>query len=646
MRKFNVFVMWSASSLLACSAFASHVYVRANAAPGGDGHSWRTAFDSIDAAITNIADHPEATTFWVAKGLYSPSIVYTPSDVIGGAVGPGEDGAYLPYLKTYNLPDGVTIYGGFQGHEKCLEDRQMVNSCLNSSQDRVDPYLTVLNGCPSNSWHVITAGDDIAQTGVKISINDLTITGGYAIGPDAGTLNSTFNITSLAYAHDAGGGIYARFGSEVKVRNVNFHRNACSGKNAVVVGISDEPVLNGGGAIALFDASTRVDIENSYFTQNESIDKGGGGAINNSFNAALNVSSSQFDYNSAGRSGGAIRTKDAGDVSVKGCSFESNMSNDPDVPVGNQSGGAFTAIDNNVEISDCTFRNNFGQQAGGAIFFHSPFDDGSAYSFNINHCIFENNKAGPVGGGAIFIFGTECHPATKVTIKHSKFSHNYAGLGGALNISSMDAKISKSHFNGNLADAWGGAISVNNFADCLFYLPISFEERKKTEIKKSQFISNTTQGVQPIPPPLPFYYTPPGFLFVLAIDAVHNFLTPVDGFLHINPGEITTGGGGVAVYLSGVANISNCHFEGNSNSATEGNPANGGGILVGGFIGDIPFPPTPPIAYNNFNYATAVVKDSIFSGNSSEQAVAVDLANVGDAPQGVSLTLINSPIIP
>jgi len=646
MRKFNVFFMWSVSSLLACSAYADRVYIRADAPPGGNGHSWYHAFNTIDAAIANVAVHPHDTTFWVAKGTYSPSTVYTPSGVIGGAVGQGVAGAYLPYLKTYNLPNGVEIYGGFEGNETHLHDRTTVVNPSNSADRIADSSLTILNGAPSNSWHVITAGNDIAKTGVSVKIYDLTITGGNADGPDAGTINSTFNITSVNYAHDAGGGIYARYGSHVDVSNITFVDNQCSGINAVLVGISNEPVLNGGGAIAGFDEGTKIHVQNSYFTGNQSVVAGGGGAINNSFNAALNVRNSLFNSNMAGRSGGAIRTKDAGKVSVKHSIFDSNQSNDPSIPVGNQSGGAFTAIDNNVEISHCTFTNNLGQQAGGAIFFHSPFNDGSAYSFNIDNCFFENNNAGPVGGGAIFIFGTDCHPSTKVTIKDSKFLTNYAGLGGALNISSMDADVINSRFKNNLADAWGGAISVNNFADCLFFLPISFEQRKKTNIKGCRFIANRTQGVQPVVEPFPFFYTPPGFLWVLAIDATHAFLTPVNGLLNMDPGALTTGGGGVAVLLAGVANIKDSVFKNNTNVATEGNPSNGGGLLVGGFVGTIPFPPTPPVEYDNFNLATAVVENTLFKGNSLEQAISVDLADIGNGPDGVSLTILDSSIVP
>ena len=66
---------------------ATHVYIRSDGPSYGDGQSWATAFNSIDAALANLQAHPDQNTFWVAAGVYSPITVYSPNGVPGGALG-------------------------------------------------------------------------------------------------------------------------------------------------------------------------------------------------------------------------------------------------------------------------------------------------------------------------------------------------------------------------------------------------------------------------------------------------------------------------------------------------------------------------------------------------------------------------------
>ncbi|MCE5293391.1 MAG: hypothetical protein LLF94_02095 [Chlamydiales bacterium] len=100
------------------------MYIRSDGPNDGDGRSWATAFNSIDAAIANIQTYPNDTTFWVAAGVYSPLTPYSPDGVLGGAAG----SMFASGLQTYDLPDGVKIYGGFKGDEKSLSDRRQIHN--------------------------------------------------------------------------------------------------------------------------------------------------------------------------------------------------------------------------------------------------------------------------------------------------------------------------------------------------------------------------------------------------------------------------------------------------------------------------------------------------------------------------------------
>lgn len=648
MKKFFVMLSMVVSSLLMNSMLcASHVYIRSDGLSYGDGQSWATAFNSIDAALANLQAHPDQNTFWVAAGVYSPITVYSPNGVPGGAL--GDDNIFFPVgFLTYNLPDGVKIYGGFKGCEKSLCERPMIpNPLLESDNKRLsnskipkevpDFALTILDGGPSQSWHVVTVGNDIAQTGANVGLFDLTIRGGYADGPDSGTINKTpppqFTIESIDYAHDTGGGIYARFGSIVTLFNVQFSCNASSGifggDNGNTLAGLNQPILTGGGGIAAIDDSTVANVDNCYFFNNSSVFfGGGGGAILSLFNSALNIRNSIFSGNLSNRTGGAIRTKDAGDAHVSGCLFKGNIAEDLNNFL-DEAGGAIDIQDANLFVEYSTFSANKGMIGGGAILFHAPFDDGTPYFLDVNHCVFNNNVAGPLGGGAIFVFGIVPHVGSKATIRQSNFSENRGGLGGALYITGMNTEVSDNDFVNNLADAWGGAIAIDNNFDTLVAVPtFPFAQRPVTLVKDCTFISNKTRGVQPPSFGYPPFFTTPGFLNLVFSVAVPVFGTPASAEIDQT---IQSGGGAISVIFAGVAEIQNSTFK--CNQALGGT---GGAILVGGGTGTVFFDDTTT---QTLDYAFATVKCCKFKDNCPNNAVAVDLAGIGTGPNGVTLII-------
>ncbi len=638
MSKFVIFFSSLLSSILISSVLiASHVYVRSDGPADGNGRSWETAFKSIDAAILNIQTHPEDTTFWVAAGIYSPILPYAPSGVTGGAAGDN----FAVGLLTYDLSNGVKIYGGFKGNEKCLSERPTIKNPLLKVNQKyqsdcipkkvVDFGLTILDGAGSNSWHVITVGNDIALTGANVALFDLTIQGGYANGPDAGTLDPIFfSLTSLDYAHDSGGGIYARFGSHVDLFNVQFVNNASSGINATI-STKGFNVISGGGAISAFDPDTVINLKNSYFTHNNAFAFGvGGGAISIIFEANLNVAECIFSDNVSNRSGGAIRAKEGGDIYVSGSYFSRNVASDLNL-IRDEAAGAIDIFQSSLYLKTSTFLNNQSLVGGGAILFQTFLDDGDVYTLDINRCSFKGNRTGPIGGGAVFILGLGHHIGSKATVRNSEFTKNSGGIGGAIYTSSFETKIKGNRFTKNLADAWGGAVAVDNFGAALLFPPLAFAAREVAKIDDCTFISNKTRGVQPIslgfPPP---FATTPAILNIFAeiVPLLNNI--PTTGTVSQT---IASGGGGIAVILAGVAEIKNCKFI--HNDAINGF---GGGILVGGATGTVTDLETNQ-TFQTFDYAFAVVKDCKFKDNCPNNTQAVDLDGVGTGPDGVTLII-------
>ncbi|HRY71535.1 MAG TPA: right-handed parallel beta-helix repeat-containing protein [Phycisphaerae bacterium] len=181
------------------------LYVRRGASGSNTGTIWADAFTELRVALdTAWAAGPTVTEIWVAASTYAPS------DPAGDRT------------ASFNLPNGVQVYGGFTGTETSLDQRNP------------DPRtnLTILSGDLSgddvggfgdmsraeNSYHVAT----IAAGGPGTVLDGFTITGGYADGagldtqgagllllggrPLLGNLLVVDNSASVA-----GGGIYSHF---------------------------------------------------------------------------------------------------------------------------------------------------------------------------------------------------------------------------------------------------------------------------------------------------------------------------------------------------------------------------------------------------------------------------------------------------
>jgi hypothetical protein len=151
------------------------IYVDADAAPGGDGSSWSEAYDGLQAAL---AEASAGDQIWVADGVYKPGNLRESS---------------------FSLVDGVAIYGGFDGAETALDQRDWENHVTVLSgdidnNDIVDAHgvvTTTAHIVGNNSYHVVTC-----VGGFTARLDGLTITGGKADH-------------SSDPAHSKGGGMYS-----------------------------------------------------------------------------------------------------------------------------------------------------------------------------------------------------------------------------------------------------------------------------------------------------------------------------------------------------------------------------------------------------------------------------------------------------
>jgi len=255
-------------------------YVKAGGT--GDGSTWANASADLQAMINASGTGDQV---WVATGTYKPTTGTNRS-------------------LSFSMKNGVKIYGGFDGTESMLSERDWVAN------------LTTLSGNigaagnDDNSYHVVR------NFGLNSSalLDGFTISGGYAFGdlPD-----------------DAGGGIH-NTSSSPTIINCSFSGNLAYFGGGMENVTSSSPTLincffsgNGanlsGGAMENFDFSSPTLI-NCSFSGNAAAS---GGGIDNIGSASPTLTNCSFSGNSATYGGGMSNTASCAPT-LRNCSFSGN----------------------------------------------------------------------------------------------------------------------------------------------------------------------------------------------------------------------------------------------------------------------------------------------------------------------------------
>jgi predicted outer membrane repeat protein len=414
-------MVWMAIMTSASAAEINSTILYVKPAAIGDCTSWSTTCELQTALNT-------ATTgdqIWLAKGRYVPT---TTGD----------------RFATFQLKNGVIIYGGFNGTETSLGQRKWVTNVTILSGDLAgndDGF----NNNEENSYHVVTGATGAILDGV-------TISGGNATGPEpnhvgGGVLNlysdpMMTNVTITGNYANYGGGMGNYPGSPT-LTNVAFSNNTAT--------------TNGGG---LWNGSTSHPTLNNVTFDNNSA-QSGGGIYSEDSNALL--TDVTFSRNSA-IYGGGMRT-DWGNPTLLNVTFDHNDAG--------QSGGGMFIFNSDPVLNNITFRGNTAQNGGGMIntLGSAPTLTNVTFITNtttvqgggmteygnstLTNVTFIQNSTGGNGGG---MFNENSAPI----LVNVTFSGNTAiGGGGGIGNFTSSPQLTNVTFNNNAATNYGGSALFN-----------------------------------------------------------------------------------------------------------------------------------------------------------------------------------------
>ncbi|MCA9450630.1 MAG: right-handed parallel beta-helix repeat-containing protein, partial [Candidatus Omnitrophica bacterium] len=291
------------------------VFVNQAAAPGGDGLSWETAFQSVSEALFVYFVSNEV---WVARGVYNENI----------------------YVE-----DTVSLYGGFGGWETVKDQRDP------------DAYPTVLDSSGLNT-RVVTVNKIDGTT-----IDGFTIQGGGANQPGGGlhyyrvssaTLENCNILNNHSSGQDSGGGGVDYDHSQGIIAHCTFRNNSGRSGGAVAAEVSDVTLtdclidsnhseVSGGG---IYFRSTFGALLQCIIQSNSSLITGGGVSC---YRSDPKIERCVISENTTIERGGGVYCTGGADPEIVHCSIVGNSAE--------FDGGAVYTYDSDPTITNCILWN-------------------------------------------------------------------------------------------------------------------------------------------------------------------------------------------------------------------------------------------------------------------------------------------------
>ncbi len=389
----------------------ARVYVDADATGDEDGQSWATAVRTLEGALAIASFFPgQVTEAWVAEGVYVPSKRLIAND---------------PRSVTFQVVDGLSLYGGFAGGETDLDQRDPDLHVTTLSGDLAGDDRPGFVNDGENAYRVLYASFGNPFDDPPL-IDGFTVTAANGTGSAQGggawvdIANPSFRDCTFTLNRQGPG---LRLLATAEVEGCSFTGNIGGGlivpSSFVTVAVRDCLFDGNDGGGLSFEAEAGV-IDGCVVINNTS-DAGGGGAVISS-TGVTHLSNSLFAGNDSGADGGGLH-------------FGSNGIMTNCVVIGNNAddwgGGLNVGGSQNPVVANCLIIGNTTDtfDGGGVVF--SVSDGGVGHLVN---CTIANNVSGRNHGGVTTRTATQAAVLTNCLVWGNSDLNNSgeaAQIGGA-----------------------------------------------------------------------------------------------------------------------------------------------------------------------------------------------------------------------
>ncbi len=358
-------ILFACSQLLIVSmASASVIHVSVGADGPATGTSWEAAMPSLQDALLAAQSGDEV---WVSVGRYVPR----------------SDEGSNPRLATFEIPPGVSVYGGFAGNELSRDARALLFEDTVLNGDVLGDDEPDFINRDENTRHVVT----IVNSGDMARIDGFLVSGGHA-GPSGDA------------AKRSGAGLIIQ--GSAQVANVTFRDNLSRGSTVEVAGGAGACLLTGTATFTScrFEGNQHTQVLNSNSNGN-----GGGGLACR--DGLLLLESCTFVANRlvggwrvAGAGLGVIPAQgETAAAEVSNCTFEDNLLDmNGALGFGGGLGVLSSGGDASCLVEDSVFRGNqiladaqSGTGAGGGIA-SSSTGTGGQIDLTVQGCTISGNR--------------------------------------------------------------------------------------------------------------------------------------------------------------------------------------------------------------------------------------------------------------
>ncbi len=426
---------------LASIGNAGTIYVDDDAAPGGDGAAWTTAFRFLQDALAAAGPGDE---IHIAQGLYKPDVDEA------GQVSPGDRQA------TFMLLSGLALYGGYQGCPggDCTgidpDERDIERYPAILSGDLLGNDGPKFSGYSDNSFHVVSGyqlEDSTVVDGLIIRAGNANGPGSNAVGAGIYLVRSSPVVSNCVFESHAGalsGAVYCTDGGSPTFTHCTISANQGTGLGC-----------NDGSQPVLADCVIRNNLfrglaaaGQASFTLTACTISGNAGTGVWCRGPAVLTQCTIVANTSAVAPGAGIYCDEGSQPLIANCLISGNSAPD--------GGGIFCTYDSHPVITDCAITGNWAQTGAGVLC-------GGGSEVALYNCSISWNTARLDGGGLACQFGT-------VTLIQCSLNSNWAmdpdwwwsggldgGRGGALFCDLGYVVMNDCLVAGNLARLQGGA---------------------------------------------------------------------------------------------------------------------------------------------------------------------------------------------